>query len=294
MEKKITSGFFFIDKPLHITSRSVCQEVQNKLKIKSLGHTGTLDPLASGLMILVVGEARKLQNMFTGHDKEYEVTIALGASSPTDDREGTVVAHSNPFVPSYAEVKKSLDKFKGEIWQIPPQFSAVRVKGKRAHKLARKGESVELSPRQVNIYKIDLVAYNFPYAKLFVKCSSGTYIRSLARDLGKTLKSGAYVHDLRRTSVGQFTIDQASCLDRIEWENLASLENVLKDYPKAVLPVEMWDKIRNGQRVAWEKNIKSDTNPIFISIEGKIVAIARVEEGRISSQKLLLAQDFSF
>ncbi len=294
MEKKITSGFFFIDKPLHITSRSVCQEVQNKLKIKTIGHTGTLDPLASGLMILVVGEARKLQDMFTGHDKEYEVTIALGASSPTDDREGTVVPHSNPFVPNYDEVKNSLDRFKGEIWQVPPQYSAVRVKGKRAHKLARKGESVELSPRKVNIYKIDLVAYDFPYVKLFVRCSSGTYIRSMARDLGEVLKSWAYVYDLRRTSVGQFTIDQASCLDSVEWENLASLENVLKDYPKVDLPVEMWGKIRNGQRVAWEKNLKSDTDPIFISIDKKIVAIARVEEGKISSRKLLLAQDFSF
>lgn len=209
----MNDGLLLIDKPKGWTSHDVVAKVRNILrkeankKIK-VGHTGTLDPLATGLMILVVGSYCKRASEFSKLDKAYEATIKLGQTSSTGDAEGEKENISNK-QPTRKEIENTLAGFIGEIEQIPPIYSAIKVDGKRAYKLAREGKRVELEPRKVKIYSIELTDYLYPQLKLTVKVSSGTYIRSLAKDIGEELSTGAYLTDLYRTVVGDFSIQQA-------------------------------------------------------------------------------------
>jgi tRNA pseudouridine55 synthase len=177
-------------------------------KVK-VGHTGTLDPLATGLLIIVVGSYCKRAGEFSKLDKVYEVTMKLGQTSTTGDEEGEKTVTSQQ-VASQQEVEKALKKFKGDIMQIPPIYSAIKVDGQRAYKLARAGKEVKLEPRPVKIYSIQLTAYSYPEVKFTAKVSSGTYIRSLVEDIGKELGTGAYMSALRRTEVGKFKLSDAA------------------------------------------------------------------------------------
>ena len=180
-------------------------------KVK-VGHTGTLDPMATGLLVLVVGSATKRAQQFSKLDKTYEAGLTLGATSDTGDSEGEKHKVSSK-KPSPNEVTAVLNKFKGKTSQTPPVYSAVKVGGQRAYKLARAGKKVEISPRDVNIYEIQNTKYKSPKLHFTARVSSGTYIRSLAADIGRQLGTGAYLSSLRRTSVGEFSIDQAMDLE---------------------------------------------------------------------------------
>lgn len=176
-------------------------------KIK-IGHTGTLDPLATGLLVLMVGNYTKKVPEFTKLDKTYEVTMRLGQTSTTGDEEGDKLAISDK-VPGINEVREALVPFVGEIEQVPPAYSAVKVGGKRAYDLARAGKTPELKPRQVKIYKLELKKYDYPLVQFAAEVSSGTYIRSLVEDIGKQLGTGAYTSNLRRTRVGNLSVTHA-------------------------------------------------------------------------------------
>lgn len=180
-------------------------------KIK-VGHTGTLDPLATGLMIVVVGSYCKRASEFSKLGKTYETTMTLGQTSTTGDAEGEKTAVSE-IVPTEDEVRAVLDRFKGKIMQTPPIYSAIKVNGQRAYKLAREGRQVTIEPRQVTVNRIELDSYIYPEARLTVSVSSGTYIRSLVEDIGNSLGTGAYMSALRRTSVGSFSINAAKPID---------------------------------------------------------------------------------
>ena len=177
-----------------------------------VGHTGTLDPMATGLLVLVVGSATKRAQQFSKLDKTYEAGLTLGATSDTGDSEGKKHKVSSK-KPSPNEVTAALNKFKGKTSQTPPAYSAVKVGGQRAYKLARADKKVEISPRDVNIYEIQNTEYKYPKLHFTARVSSGTYIRSLAADIGQQLGTGAYLSSLRRTSVGEFSIDQAMGLE---------------------------------------------------------------------------------
>lgn len=203
------------DKDLEWTSFDLVQRVRNtlcrKMGIKKMkvGHAGTLDPLASGLMILCTGKSTKLIESFQDKEKEYVATIKLGATTPSFDREteedsAKTYDHITP-----ENFENALQKFKGEIDQIPPVYSAVKVKGKRAFDYARNGEELKLSPRKVVITEIQTETFELPYVKIRVTCSKGTYIRALARDIGEELNCGAYLTELRRTRIGEFKVDNA-------------------------------------------------------------------------------------
>jgi tRNA pseudouridine55 synthase len=208
-------GILLIDKASGISSFGVIRKLRRILGVKKIGHAGTLDPLATGLLVILVGKACKQSAEFTGHDKVYEADIALGRSTTTDDAEGELLAEG--VVPDWqqAELLKVLQGFVGEQLQIPPNFSAISVAGKRAYKMARQGEVFELAARTIRIHKIELLAFESPMLKIRVGCSKGTYIRALARDIGARLGCPAHLAGLRRTQSGSFKIEEAFSLETL-------------------------------------------------------------------------------
>jgi tRNA pseudouridine55 synthase len=229
-------GLLLVDKPKTWTSfdvvnyvRKMVAEVEGKKpKNCKVGHTGTLDPLATGLLVLVVGkEYTRRAGEFSKLDKTYEVTMKLGETSTTADDEGEKTAVSDT-VPTEKAVLEALQQLQGPIMQVPPQFSAMKINGQRAYKLARKGEIVELEARPVTIYSNELTGYEYPYVKFTSRVSSGTYIRSLVEDLGKLLETGAYMSDLRRTSVGAYSLEAAVVVSGLTVDDIERLLTIIK------------------------------------------------------------------
>lgn len=207
------------DKPAGISSFGVVARVRRQLseqagrKIK-VGHTGTLDPFATGLMILLSGTFTRRAGEFSKLDKVYEATIRLGAISSTGDPEGEITEQLVQDIPSEQQVRQTVKTFLGKITQTPPVFSAIKINGQRAYKLARAGQAVEMPSREVEIYSIELLSYEYPHIKIRAHVSSGTYIRTLAQDIGDLLGTGAYVTELRRVKVGQYDIKDAVTIVR--------------------------------------------------------------------------------
>jgi tRNA pseudouridine55 synthase len=216
-------GALLVDKPAGWTSFDVVNYVRRivagvegkKPKHVKVGHTGTLDPAATGLLVLLIGKdyTRRAQEL-TKLDKTYQVTMKLGETSTTADSEGIITAVSDT-IPPLEAVLEALQRFTGQIEQVPPIYSAVKVDGQRAYKLAREGKEVILAARLVQIYNSDLTSYEYPLVKFRASVSSGTYIRSLVEDVGKELGTGAYMSDLRRTTVGDFKLENAIDIDAI-------------------------------------------------------------------------------
>lgn len=206
-----------IDKPAGISSFGVVARVRRYLtnlaghRVK-VGHCGTLDPFATGLLILVTGKNTHRASEFSGLDKVYRAVIRLGATSTTGDPEGEITDYDVAHMPNRDEVVVALQQFIGQITQTPPVYSAIKINGRRAYQLARAGQVVDMPSRQVTIYDIRLISYNYPDLTIETRVSSGTYIRSLAIDIGEVLHTGAYVTELRRLSVGEFTVDEAVAL----------------------------------------------------------------------------------
>ena len=204
-------GIILVDKPAGISSFGVVARVRWQLsqyfdrKIK-IGHTGTLDPFATGLMILVVGKECKNAEKYSKLDKMYEATIKLGQISSTGDPEGEITPFSDK-VPSKAAVEKSTKQFIGEITQTPPQYSAIKINGQRAYKMARAGKTVEIPKRKVTVFSIDLIDYDYPHLKIRAHVSSGTYIRTLAEDIGSYLETGAYCCELKRIAIAKYKLE---------------------------------------------------------------------------------------
>jgi tRNA pseudouridine55 synthase len=218
-------GLLSVDKPSGISSFGVVAIVRKTItkntgeKVK-VGHTGTLDPLATGLLVLAIGKYTKLVPQIIKNNKIYQVTMKIGQKSSTGDKEGDIVDVSGRR-PSVEEVKKALDNYKGDILQTPPAYSAIKVGGQRAYKLARAGKTVELKPRKVRINSIRLIAYKYPNIQFLTEVSSGTYIRSLVEDIGDFLKTGAYMSLLRRTQIGRFDIGESIKLDDISYSKIS-------------------------------------------------------------------------
>ncbi len=206
-----------IDKPAGVTSFGVVARVRRKLSEKAgkkvkVGHTGTLDPFATGLLILLVGKGTKRSNEFLKLDKTYEACVHLGATSTTGDPEGEI-EETNAAPVSLEEIQNILPKFIGEISQRVPNFSAVKINGERAYKLARKGVDVKMPVRKINIYSLEIIDYKWPELKIRCHVSSGTYIRTLGEDIGKELGTGAYLTALRRTAIRDYRVEDAITLE---------------------------------------------------------------------------------
>lgn len=204
-----------IDKPLDWTSFDVVRKIRNQIKIKKVGHAGTLDPLATGLLIVCTGKFTKKINEFMAQEKEYTGTITLGACTPTYDLESVPEQVKSTDHLTETDIQKVLLAFVGPIAQVPPAHSAIKINGKRVYELARKGKEVQLEPRPVTIYAFDITRFALPEIDFRVVCSTGTYIRSLANDLGAALGVGGYLSALRRTRIGAFTVDEAITPDAV-------------------------------------------------------------------------------
>lgn len=246
-------GLLVLDKPPGITSRDAVNRVQRWLpRGTRIGHTGTLDPLATGVLVLCVGNATRLAEYVQRMPKTYRAGIVLGARSDTDDADGTITPSPGVALPSAEQVSEALRNSVGTIEQVPPAFSAAKVVGRRAYSIARKGHDVNLAARQVTIHDIDLIACEPPRLNVEVRCGRGTYIRSLARDLGERLGCGGYIESLRRTRVGAFDVAAALSLDAdaaTARRSLLPTALAVSELPRCVLTIAQVARLRQGQAV---------------------------------------------
>jgi tRNA pseudouridine55 synthase len=208
-----TDGILLLNKPTGISSFDCIRKLRKTTGVRKIGHAGTLDPAASGLMLMLFGSACKQAQVFSKLDKTYLAEITLGAISSTGDREGELVKKDGAVVPLVGEVEAVLAELTGEITQIPSMYSAIKINGQEAYKRARRGEVVVMPSRKVSVYELRIVKYEYPILIVGASVSSGTYIRSLAADIGENLSTGAYLSKLVRTRVGNYTLDQAVELD---------------------------------------------------------------------------------
>lgn len=227
-------GILLVDKPTGCTSHDVVARMRRKLKMKRIGHAGTLDPLATGLLILLIGKATKVSQYLMSLDKEYEGTMKLGETTDSHDSDGEVkVTREVPQLDEEA-LRVQMRTFVGDQYQIPPMFSAKKIKGVPLYKLARKGQEVEREPRFINVSLFELLELNLPLVRFRLACSKGTYVRTIAHDLGERLDCGAHLTALRRTRIDRFSIDDALPLDQLEELNLIELRRRLIPVYQAV------------------------------------------------------------
>ena len=218
-QERVSAGVLVMDKPQGWTSHDVVAHVKRKLKAKKVGHLGTLDPLATGVLVLVIDGATKCSNLLDTGAKEYVATLKLGEETDTYDSEGKVVASADASAVTEEAVRSGLDNFRGRIKQVPPMYSAIKSGGTPLYKLARKGVTIEREAREVEIYSLDVLKIDLPVVEFRALCSRGTYLRSICHDLGRLLKVGAHLVELRRTASGGFSIDEA-VLPGLEPEDL--------------------------------------------------------------------------
>lgn len=243
-------GIFIVDKPIGLSTNAVIQILKRNLKIKKIGHAGTLDPLASGVVICLVNEATKLSNFLLQADKSYLVTMKLFEGTDTYDSEGKIIRQDQPFKISQPEIEKAFAKFNGITYdQIPPIYSAIKVRGKKLYDYALQEEKVEIKPRQVTIKNIELKTVTEDSIIFEALVSKGTYIRSLVIDLAAALKTTAHVTALRRLSSGPFTINEATPLDQVEWTDLIRLSTALSRSGQIICEAPDMIKVSRGQKI---------------------------------------------
>lgn len=222
------SGALLVDKPTEWTSHDVVNFVRKRFRVEKVGHCGTLDPAATGLLVLVLGKATRLSEKFSGHDKVYAGTMRLGTETDSQDRDGKVIAEKGIAGLTEAQLREAAKAFVGDLQQIPPMVSAVKVNGRPLYKLARKGQVIERASRPVTIHAFDLSRVELPDADFEVRCTKGTYVRTLCSDLGDKLGCGAYLLALRRLRSGPFDIKDAVTLDTLKtWERPELLKNMI-------------------------------------------------------------------
>ncbi len=299
---KPVNGWLAIDKPLGLTSTQVVGRVRRLYEAQKVGHGGTLDPLASGVLPVALGEATKTVAYAMDGAKTYRFTLRWGQATTTDDAEGPVVEES-PVRPDRAAIEAVLPGFVGEIEQVPPKFSAVKIEGQRAYDLARADEVVELTARRVRIDRLELLEQPDPDHAIFaVGCGKGAYMRALARDLGKALGGCAHIVALRRTSVGPFLEADAISLDSLEalghgpalMERLLPVETALDDIPALALTEAEARRLRCGQAISLMARVHRDRlrnleqgSLVCATAGGKLVALARYEAGEVHPIRVL-------
>jgi tRNA pseudouridine55 synthase len=249
------NGVLLLDKPSGPSSNAVLQRTKRLLGAARAGHTGTLDPLASGLLVIAFGEATKFAGGLLEADKAYRATVKFGIRTSTGDAEGDTLSRSEVLV-SESGLRKALERFRGEIEQVPPMYAALKHEGRPLYAYARRGESVERAPRRVVIRRLELASFEGDAANVYVECSKGTYIRTLAEDLGEALCCGAHLAALRRVAVGPFDLGQAAGLDALEEmtvparrERLLSPQSLLESWPRLRLAADLTAKFRQGRAV---------------------------------------------
>ncbi len=279
-------GVLNIDKPAGMTSHDVVLAVRRMAKEKRIGHTGTLDPLATGVLVLCLGKATRIARYLEAGEKEYQAVMRLGTTTDTLDADGRVLETRSYCAPSLEKIIGVMQEFTGTIMQSPPAYSAVKIGGVPSYKLARQGKAEPIKPRQVTIHRISLVAFEDPFVTILVRCSKGVYIRSLCADVGERLGMGAHLTSLKRTRSGRFVIDSAVTLERLasmppgSWEQvLVPMDAALADFP--VVNVSDRDSVRilHGNRLTLDKNDVPFTDTVRIHDRtGRLLSVARIEQ----------------
>jgi tRNA pseudouridine55 synthase len=271
-----------IDKPAGMTSHDVVDQVRRALATRSAGHTGTLDPFATGLLVVLLGRATRLARFVQGRPKTYLATARLGTRTDTDDLTGRVVGGPVDVDPvTETAIRDALATFVGEQQQRPPQFSAKLVAGERSYRKARRGETAELPDSSVTIYRIDLLGYQPPELTFRTVVSAGTYIRALARDLGERLGVGAHLTQLRREAIGSLRVEAATPLEAVIGASVIPAHRVLSDLPSMALDPAALKDVKHGRAVrdSGAAGIRESGEAVALLGDGELVAVARVEDG---------------
>lgn len=292
----LLTGLLNIRKPTGCTSRDVVNQVARLVGRTKVGHAGTLDPLASGVLVVCVGKATRLIDFVQRMRKTYRTTVRLGARSDTLDAEGRIEPVESPKVPDAAAVRAALAAQVGRIAQVPPQFSALKVQGRRAYDAARAGQPVRLEPRMVTVYRVDLLRLAWPQLELEVECGSGTYIRSIARDVGEALDCGGLVEVLTRTHVGPFGLETALDPARLTAESLPGLllppASAVAELPRLVLSEGELAEVLQGKALdpsAQLANVPAGGEVALFGPDGILAAIAESlpPAGRLQPRRVL-------
>lgn len=275
-------GLLNLHKPPGVTSRAVVDQVQRLCSSDKAGHAGTLDPLATGVLIVCIGSATRLIEYVQQLPKRYQAEFLLGQESPTEDIAGDVVCRPNDPQPSLSEIEAKLPQFTGKILQRPPIFSALKIDGKRAYDLARRGKDVDLQPRPVEVYSLTITDYAYPRLALDIRCGSGTYVRSLGRDLAESLGTAAVMSQLARTEIGAFRIEEAVDPARLTRSNLASYLlaplQAVQGLPKVSLTPEEMIDLGHGRPITLRGELESEY--AAVSPIGDLFALLHAKEGR--------------
>ena len=280
------NGIVIIDKPAGWTSQDVVSKLRGVLRTRRIGHGGTLDPMATGVLPVFVGRATRGVEFFEHAEKTYEATLRLGLTTDTEDISGTVLEEKEVSI-SEADFLGVLPQFRGKIQQIPPMYSALKVNGQKLYDLARKGKEVERQPREIEIFKLECLEFNGREARLRVACSKGTYIRTLCKDIGQALGCGGCMAALRRVTAGEYTIDQAVALDElVAAENperyLRPVDSMFHNFPAHTLTPNQEKRCRNGN--AFSLSLPDGTYRSY-GQNGEFLMLAKVEDGVMSTIK---------
>tara|TARA_B100001094_G_scaffold287644_1_gene303328 strand:- start:1451 stop:2368 length:918 start_codon:yes stop_codon:yes gene_type:complete len=297
---RIVDGIIVLDKVKGLSSNYALQNVKKLFEAKKAGHTGSLDPLATGVLPLCFGEATKLSQFLLNSDKGYVAQIKLGQRTDTGDSEGNIIETVETLSVGAKDIEQALENFKGDIQQLPPMFSALKKNGVPLYKYARKGISVERSPRSVTIYTIELLSFKGNVVELDIACSKGTYIRSIADDLGRELGCGAHLVGLRRTKAGVFTLKDSvkeeylyktkatqgiEALDNL----LAPMDRAILELPEISLPRSSAKCVKNGQAVILDG--VEEEGLVRLYEEGQFIGIGRVDgDGNVVPKRLIVSQ----
>jgi tRNA pseudouridine55 synthase len=290
--KNAISGVLVVDKPVGMTSHDVVQAIRNGTGLRRAGHTGTLDPRASGVLVILVGPAVRLSEYVSASDKRYQAIIRLGGTTDTFDAEGRVTdSKVDPMSITETQFEEALKSFVGEIEQTPPPYSAVKVRGRKAYEMARQGEEVELEPRKITVHHLEVLEWTPPEVVIDVHCSSGTYVRSLANDLGEKLGCGAYLVGLRRTKSGRFTLRDSVPLRKLQeaftagnwYQYLIPAAEALGDWPAVELNPDEVEGVRHGHRVKAKEADIVHEKVRGVSTQGELVALMVVATGEDGS-----------
>jgi tRNA pseudouridine55 synthase len=279
----ITNGILTLNKPPGMTSRQAVDLVKRLVRPAKVGHAGTLDPLACGVLVVAIGKATRLIEFVQQAPKRYQATFLLGRTSPTDDVEGEITELFDPPIRSRAEIERASQQFVGTIEQRPPAFSAIKVGGRRAYDLARGGRAVELAPRPVAVYEISVLAYEYPRLMLDVRCGAGTYIRSLGRDLAQSLGTEAVMGELVRLAIGTFTIEQSIDPRRLIPSELAAAiqppQVAVADLPTIVLDEREIERLAHGRSLAHVHEEYQQARPLLVAVDQKQQMVAILKRG---------------
>jgi tRNA pseudouridine55 synthase len=279
------NGVLVIDKPGNMTSHDVVTRIRRRLSIQRVGHLGTLDPAATGVLPVTIGKATRLARFIPSSPKEYTGEIRLGWSTTTCDLEGDRLGESRTVEVPPEEVLAAMAQLTGGIEQVPPIYSAKKISGIRAHRLARQGNRVALDPVPVEILEFELIDFRPPFITFRVVCSGGTYVRALARDLGEALKTGGHLYSLRRIRSGDFDLSQAIGIDSVSWDEVIPAEQLLLHLERLDVEDQLEQAISHGRAVPCEI---ADSPLRIFNKKGQLIAIAAVERGWARPQVVLL------